>query len=192
MIKFFRTKHNKVDNDAFKQTSKNKSLKVIFVNIFFIFLFIFVAETISYIYVVDQGKPENLFYALFTGFDDFYFFQDNYGLDTFREHLKKENSKNSIVLLGCSFAYGDKLDDKDNFSGQLFNLTKYNVYNYAVTSGSQREGLYLLRTNHISSEIDTNSVKYVYLLLTKNSGYFLTIEFILHILRKLLIRTMKN
>ena len=67
----------------------------------------------------------------------------------FREKLVGKNSandnKNNIVLLGCSFTYGDGLDEFSNFSGQLSKQINGNIYNLGVSGGSPKSALYVLR-----------------------------------------------
>lgn len=57
----------------------------------------------------------------------------------------KNFDKENIILMGCSFAYGDGLDEKENFGAVLSEQTKRNVINIGIRCASPRETLYILR-----------------------------------------------
>ncbi|MBR2068710.1 MAG: hypothetical protein IJ877_03000 [Candidatus Gastranaerophilales bacterium] len=52
--------------------------------------------------------------------------------DRFREYRETNQDKKPILLIGCSYAYGQWLDEKDSLGGLLEKLTKRHVYNLAV------------------------------------------------------------
>ena len=97
-----------------------------------------------------------------------YFFH-NYGktLLTFKirniKELKKyfrkpniiENSKKgSILIFGCSFAYGSGLEPNETFSNILSNYTQRNVYNLAVDSCGIQHMYYFLQYNDIYKQFN--------------------------------------
>ena len=76
--------------------------------------------------------------------------------DAFRSAAIGSQYKNeSIVLAGCSFTYGDGLDDINTFSTQLAKyLPKYKVYNIGLCGSSAKEILYILRNYETFSKND--------------------------------------
>lgn len=56
--------------------------------------------------------------------------------DIFRKPVGTEYSKPPIYVFGCSFAYGQYLDEKNIFSSILSRETKRPVYNRAIAGGS--------------------------------------------------------
>lgn len=76
---------------------------------------------------------------------------------------KLQNSKKkSVVLFGCSFTYGQHLEDKYAFHSVLSKYTKRNVYNLGICGGSPRESLYLLRDKQIINQtVQNQNVEYV-------------------------------
>lgn len=59
----------------------------------------------------------------------------------------ENTAKDNIILLGCSFSYGDGLNDKENFGAVLSQKTGRNVLNLGICCASPREALYILRNN---------------------------------------------
>ena len=72
-----------------------------------------------------------------------------FSLDEFRKPTTGKQYKNAcIVIAGCSFTYGEALDDDETFGAVLSEkYPKYKVYNIGLTGASARETLYILR-NH--------------------------------------------
>ncbi len=71
---------------------------------------------------------------------DFYTYQKE-----FRKPLGENLKKKSIVIFGCSFAYGDGLTEKQTLSYKLYKKTKRPVYNKAFNGWSAQHMLYQLR-----------------------------------------------
>ena len=61
-----------------------------------------------------------------------------------KDVLLDENAKSSIIVFGCSFAYGDKLDDKQTFEYKISKKTNRNVYNRAISACGIQHMYYLL------------------------------------------------
>ncbi len=72
-----------------------------------------------------------------------------FSLDEFRKPTTGKQYKNAcIVIAGCSFTYGEALDDDETFGAVLSEkYPKYKIYNIGLTGASSRETLYILR-NH--------------------------------------------
>lgn len=61
--------------------------------------------------------------------------------------------KGAIVLFGCSYTYGDGLEDTQTFSYKLSNYTKRPVYNRAMLGWGTQHILYQLRRSDFYNEI---------------------------------------
>ena len=90
-----------------------------------------------------------------------------------------KDDKKGILLLGCSFTYGDGLKEEEVFSTVLSKGTNRTVYNLGINAGSPVEALYFLKNSNIRKEIvniekDIEYVFYTYIpgqegrILTKN------------------------
>lgn len=75
----------------------------------------------------------------------------------------KNSEKDNIILTGCSFSYGDGLNDKENFGAVLSEQTKRNVLNLGICCASPRETLYILRNKEKFDLLkkEVNSAEYV-------------------------------
>ena len=89
-----------------------KFLGIIFVNIIFIVLILF---------MLDEAANCIQFYH--PGY------WDGFSSVRLENPLTYNDDKKSIVILGCSFAYGDAIGDSDNVSYKLQQLTDRKVYN---------------------------------------------------------------
>ena len=160
-----------------------KILKIITVNILLIFIIFAFAElflsTKEYMRVekentlrrISQGIPPS------DNFDFQRYYNEmkhkylnlgtlNIGLDDFRTPIIKPLSdKLPVIILGCSFAYGDKLNNDENFSGQLAKHTNRTIYNLGLGGHSHKSALYIMReyfpfiNKHILK--DNNQAEYV-------------------------------
>ena len=81
----------------------------------------------------------------------------------YSSHPNKVNSKkNSIAVIGDSYAMGWGVNDNETFSSLLEKMLKKNVYNLAVSSyGTQRE-LIRLEKSGLLKEVDTIIIQYCY------------------------------
>lgn len=152
--------------------------------IFFCFLFViayFFADYLSYeFYKVNlqkELKKEERCLEIPTYFSYFY---NNYGrtVSSFNEKYKdgmhsdfrKSNiinntKKPSIIVFGCSFAYGSLLNDNQTFSSKLSSYSKRNVYNRALDGCGIQHMYYLLQDEKFFEHISPNPdyVIYVYI-----------------------------
>lgn len=75
--------------------------------------------------------------------------------------IKQKNpNNNSIILFGCSFTYGDNLNQNETFSDILSRQTNKIVYNLGLSGGSPRETLYILRNNDLRERLIKNPYPY--------------------------------
>ena len=75
-----------------------------------------------------------------------------------------DSHQRPIVLLGCSYTYGQNLDKSNNFSGQLARYMKRPVYNLGLIGAGIQHMIYILRSKQIQSIInDPEYVIYTYI-----------------------------
>ncbi len=131
-----------------------KLLKIFFINILILLILLLTAEIATYI-VADLLYVKNAkLYKLPIEESELFY---KFNIKTFDEYyyaeIKNENKipvglkykKPPIVIFGCSYAYGTRLKDDQNFGYKLSTLTKRPVYNYSVVGGGIQHMLYLLR-----------------------------------------------
>lgn len=72
-------------------------------------------------------------------------FDELYKNAQMRKPIIYNNAKDSVIVFGCSFAYGDQLQENQTFSYKLAKLTKRSVINRAYPSWRVQQMLYQLR-----------------------------------------------
>lgn len=79
-----------------------------------------------------------------------------------------KSKQSPVVLLGCSYTYGDGLADKDTFSALLAEYSNREIYNLGLGGRSPRTMLYLLRDNfnYTKEEILKNNTNVQYVIYT--------------------------
>ena len=82
-------------------------------------------------------------------------------------------NKKPIFVFGCSVAYGNKLENKENLSGQLSNLTKRPVYNLANDGWSFAHMLKQLQANKNIDNLDPEYIIYTYINDQRRRMYFI-------------------
>lgn len=151
--------------------------KVIFVNIFSIIILLCTVEVIFTVSNYNSEKIDKELNYKKSNIKKKYTFSEyimeqkikfepeaDYILDyEFRKPaLPKETNKKGILLLGCSFTYGQFLDNKDAFHSILSKQTNRSVYNLGISGGSPRETLFLLRNRKdLKNIIPNKDIKYV-------------------------------
>ena len=69
------------------------------------------------------------------------------------EYNEKYKDKKSIIVFGCSFAYGYGLENNQTFSSKLSTLTQRNVFNFAIPACGIQHMLSLLENSNIYRKI---------------------------------------
>ncbi len=118
---------SKETTDKKKKNCPSDIIKIILVNISILFLGLFFLEVISF-YFSKQEK--------FIANTSFRLLYDTYIHDNMRPPFGLDFEKKSIILFGCSYAFGDYLDDVQTFSYKLSQFTKRPVFNKAYCSFS--------------------------------------------------------
>lgn len=158
-----------------------KFIKILFFNCIFIFFVFFLVEftfiTINYIPEKEvqemdyKFNNENKKYTFLTHLEKqiYKFSRDITYVDirdiedySFAGNNPETFKKKPIVLVGCSYTYGQHLEDKYAFHNVLAKYTKRFVYNLGVCGGSPREILFILRNNKIINRtIKNKNIDYV-------------------------------
>lgn len=81
----------------------------------------------------------------------------------FRNPIITDSNEHSIILLGCSFAYGMYLPDENTMHYLISKYTNRDTYNYALIAASPRETLYLLRNLNFDKLKNPEYIIYTYI-----------------------------
>lgn len=157
-----------------------KFFKIIAYNLLFFILFFIFADYITY---KIQVKRDYSGWIVYTRFLEAYKFmpiknfKETYAKNVenkedsgwFRPDEITNSKKNEIVLLGCSFTYGTKLQENETFSYKLSKHTKRTVFNRGIPGSCINQMLYMIQAG-LSSNI-------------KNPEYFIYTFLDCHLLR---------
>lgn len=118
----------------------------------------------SYGYILKRGGKHNAIKSLPNGKE---IYNVNYTVDGYgrRDVGQKENIDNpNLLMFGCSYAYGEGLNDRDTLQYMLADKGEYNVYNYAVHGYGPQHMLAILESNQIPPQVDCKNAigLYVY------------------------------
>ncbi len=164
--------------------------KIIIVNALIIFLMILLVEfflfTKEYLRLEDETKKQNIsqnhtiqdfslynyikvLYATYLSITksnieitkDFFRPISSYSQDKNKEKLP-------IILLGCSYTYGEALSEKETFAYILSKYSKREIYNLGLSGRSPRTMLYIMRENfeYIKEELLNNNLCFEYIIYT--------------------------
>lgn len=125
-----------------------KILKIIFVNILFIVILSLVFECFFYIKDVNfynkKLSVKNIHYSLRKDK-----FENKFNSDFKIEMRKpvglKYKKKKPVLLLGCSYAYGQFLDEKDTLGYRISEKSKRPVYNWGYPAWGIQHAYYIVR-----------------------------------------------
>ena len=129
-------------------------MKKIIYNILFFILFFILLEFISFTYLIYEHKDRLISLIRPNQSFSWLFFVKPFSDKNYDSEYRKPLNPNikrpaSIIIFGCSFAYGSELSDEENFSGQLAKLTNRAVYNRAESAIGPQMMLYQLQTEKI-------------------------------------------
>lgn len=125
-----------------------KIFKIVLFNIILLFLITFVSDLIIYkkyaadfykthprIYKINKFKYMPYLPDYILNLKDFFNGANNIYAGRVPDGIKYKNKK-PIVIFGCSYAFGQHLNQEQIFSAKLSNLLKKPVYNRAMSGGS--------------------------------------------------------
>ncbi len=107
----------------------------------------------------------------------------NYETDSFHRRKVNGNSKkdnNHLILFGCSYTFGDGIDNKNTFAQILKDSLKseYSVYNYGVPGYGTQQMLTTIQYQNLNKEIPQKkgTVLYIYVpgIISRNIAAFST------------------
>lgn len=98
-------------------------------------------------------------------YKDYVFFHN---IPDYTDQKDVDYKKPSILVLGCSYAFGEKLSEDENFSSQLQNKTHRYVYNYGLSGQGPLTSLILLKNEStkygkINKKNKPDTVIYIYM-----------------------------
>ena len=76
------------------------------------------------------AEVKNKYIIQFSNYDNIF-----YNFNEFRTPSIKHSDKPAVMFLGCSFTYGDDLDDKSAVAAQFSDLTGRTAYNLGLCGG---------------------------------------------------------
>lgn len=85
--------------------------------------------------------------------------QRNYFSDENRYKTVGSKNKKPVVIFGCSFAYGEYLNDNQTFGYKLSKQTGRTVYNFAYSGWGPAHPIYLLTHEKLLNEV--NNLEYI-------------------------------
>lgn len=135
------------------------TIKIILKNILFILIIfilfeisVFNIELFKYYQIIKKVKP--------AGFTTKSIIKSSFKTHDFQctqnlmRPVEKRGNKHSIVIFGCSYAYGTRLNDNQTFSYKLAKATDGKVFNRASPGWGAQQMLYQLRRDDFYKQID--------------------------------------
>lgn len=148
-----------------------KIFKIILINIILIILVLFLCDYLTYKAVcneyISKYTPDKV--KLYPPPEYKYFYQHEFVNTTiqflknhqndgmFRPVFKEEldyPAKPSILVFGCSFAFGGLLNERQTFSYKLQKQTNRPVYNYGICAGGIQHMLYIIQHPEFLRRVD--------------------------------------
>ncbi len=118
-----------------------------------------------HLYKIEENSLKNkisnkLEYSLFLSSFDEYYKEFDFRPVSYPENPDK--TKNPIILFGCSYVWGNGLDEKNTLSEKLAEYTKRIVYNRGIKGGSFQHMLYQSEDNtRYYNEVNTKNPDYI-------------------------------
>ena len=162
-----------------KRINISKIVKLIICNILLITIFVVSVDFIIYMklkssyindFDADSYPPVSYidnYRASFSPQSFHYFYSKKNNIfngNYFRPRETKEayNNKKSILIFGCSFAFGAGLNDNEIISSKLSEKTKRNVFNFGICASGISHMLALLQNEQLLGKIPPR-ICYIYL-----------------------------
>ena len=142
-----------------------KFFKIFFINIIFIFAIILSAEIICICITFKIQNWENFKFKehitrIIKSYTNHKYFEEY----DFRPVAIGKNNKKPIVIVGCSYAYGLRLDENETISAVLSDKTDRTVYNLGGIATSVREILYIFRNDNLRNKLLNNQDNFEYVI----------------------------
>lgn len=152
-----------------KNETMKKYIKIIIINILILITLFCIIEFLCYKEVCRrfQWTADTSYLKLWneTGFHNYHsYFKKNLALFTDEPKIFSKNSKSkgSIIITGCSMAYGNGLDDTQTVSYKLSEILNKTVYNMAIRGGGVNQILYMLDNSIIKNYVKEEPKYFIY------------------------------
>ena len=132
--------------------------------IFFCHKFYLTYRKISKTY--NYGYTENIIKTTKNMFDLYSIHENYFEKNAFRKPISTANTNKGIILLGCSFTYGERLNENETLGFKIYESTKQNIYNLGLQGGSPREMLYFFRNPNFLNNYTHNNKNISFILYT--------------------------
>lgn len=136
----------------------------ILLQIIVVFLIVILAEYALYLINLKKYPGlEKSFFKPYNSFDKSFY---EFHINNFRPVENKNNSKNPILIFGCSYAYGDNLKENQIFSHKLAKYTNSAIYNFGIGGAGVQHMYYMLNNIQMKNRYFSviNEPKYVFFL----------------------------
>ena len=140
---------------------KNSLKKIIILNLIFLIIVYFIIDIICFVNNINYNRRFDVYSSPLTFIQtyfrtykrffytksnyDYYFIDDN-KFFVFREALNLDSPKQPVLIMGCSFAWGNYLMNEQTFGGKIVKYTDRPVFNRGIWSRGLSEMLYQVRT----------------------------------------------
>ncbi len=132
-----------------------KIIKIIFINILFLILLLGIFELILFFYYSNKEPNEKYHIGKIP-------YINLLTPDRFRPPVGVNYNKRPIIILGCSFAFGQYLNENQTLGYKLANYSHRPVYNYAVCGKGIQNALFILQNKLYDTSIkDPEFIIYV-------------------------------
>ena len=147
----------------------NKKFKKIAITILFsvavFFVIDFTAYTTDWLIIKAEHDKFGTYapsykYTLLLDEDPFSYIVDK---NSFRKPSNEKSKNPPIYIFGCSFAYGEKLNDNETFGAKLAEITNRPVYTFAYPGFSVQHMLYQLDNMDFSKYPKPKTIIYIYI-----------------------------
>ena len=140
------------ENNDFKKQKILKAITTLFIVVLCFFIFDFICYTSDW---NNQKKENEKRCSSPPDFDyTWSLYQNPYkhltDIELYRKPSNIKSPLEPIYIFGCSFAYGDKLNDNETFGAKLAEQTGYPVYNFSSIGFGIQHMLYIMNEQLIS------------------------------------------
>lgn len=172
----------------------SKRIIIIFINILIFIALFFVLD--NYIYIRESNKypqwkakkiylfnnpPVREIDARYIGRSEFYNYHPApHPPKINNKKIKTQITNNPVIIFGCSYAYGRKLNFNQTFGYKLEQLLKRPVINRAIPSGGLQH-MYFLSTQNEFYENIPNTKDFIYVLMSDHQRRMLIYSFYPHL-----------
>ncbi len=143
------------------------NIKKIIISLVLVVIFLFTVECCIFHIVKKDLGTNSKYTTKMTSYDDFY--KNLFKKKLIRPIENYESELSPIVIFGCSFAYGDGLNERQTFSHKLAKYVNNPIYNFSYGGWSVANMLYQIEHEPILKDMkEPESVIYVFVPVQKH------------------------